>query len=342
MFPFLRCEAREVFWILGMRSGNEHKTIRGQFIRDVRQTIRGRNLALTTERTYLRWIRMFIRFHRYRHPREMAGPEVDAFLSWLAANRRVAPKTQAVALNSLVFLYRHHLNIDLGQLAYRRPRPKPNVPVVLTHAEAQAILGHLSGRVQLFVQLLYGSGLRQAECCMLRIKDIDFGMNEIVVRNGKGGKDRRTLLPELLRPRLERQVEFVRKLHAADVAEGYGEVFIPEALDRKFPGAKFETGWQFLFPNRAPSADPRTGVIRRHHVHPSWIRKNIKRARLAARIDKHVTCHTFRHSFATRLLEKGYDLRTIQELLGHTDIATTEIYTHVLNKGGRGVQGPLG
>lgn len=325
-----------------MRLGGEHKPERGQFIRAVRETIRGRNLALTTERTYLRWIRMFIRFHRYRHPAEMGGVEVDAFLTWLAAHRRVSPKTQAIALNAVVFLYRHHLKIELGQLAYRRPRPKPNVPVVLTHAEAEAIIDRLTGKVRLFVQLLYGSGLRQAECCMLRIKDIDFGMNEIIVRNGKGGKDRRTLLPETLRTRLEQQVEFVRCLHAADVAEGYGKVFIPEALARKYPAVKFETGWQFLFPNRAPSADPRTGVVRRHHLHPSWIRKNIKRARLEADIHKHVTCHTFRHSFATRLLEQGYDLRTIQELLGHRDVSTTEIYTHVLNKGGRGVVGPLG
>lgn len=323
-------------------TGQAQKQIRGQFIREVTFTMRGRNLALTTERTYLRWIRMFIRFHRYRHPAGMGGAEVDAFLTWLAASRRVSPKTQSIALNALVFLYRHHLQVELGKLAYRRPRPKPNIPVVLTHTEALAIIERLSGRVQMFVQLLYGAGLRQAECCMLRIKDIDFGMNEIVVRNGKGGKDRRTLLPRSLRTGLEQQAEYVRRLHAVDLAEGYGEVFIPEALARKYPNAAFDTGWQFIFPNRAPSADPRSGVIRRHHVHPSWIRKNIKRARLAANIDKQVTCHTFRHSFATRLLENGYDLRTIQELLGHSDISTTEIYTHVLNKGSRGVAGPLG
>ncbi len=177
---------------------------------------------------------------------------------------------------------------------------------------------------------------------MLRLKDIDFGMQEIIVRNGKGGKDRRTLLPDSLRTGLEHQAEYVKCIHAVDLAEGYGEVYIPEALARKYPGASHEIGWQFLFPNRAPSPDPITGVIRRHHVHPSWIRKNIKRARIEAGIHKHVTCHTFRHSFATRLLESGYDLRTIQELLGHSDIKTTEIYTHVLNKGSRGVSGPLG
>jgi integron integrase len=321
---------------------NHSNRVRGQFIEELRYTIRGRNLALATERTYVRWVRMFIRFHRYRHPAEMAGPEVDRFLSWLAAHRRVSPKTQAIALNAIVFMYRHHLRRDLGQLVYRRPKPKPYLPVVLTHDEAMAIISQLTGRVQMFVQILYGAGLRQAECCMLRLKDIDFGMNEIIVRNGKGGKDRRTLLPASLRAGLEHQVEYVKRLHATDLAEGYGEVFIPEALARKYPGACTETGWQFLFPNRAPSPDPITGVIRRHHVHPSWIRKNVKRARLAAGIHKQVTCHTFRHSFATRLLENGYDLRTIQELLGHSDIKTTEIYTHVLNKGGRGVAGPLG
>ncbi len=316
--------------------------VRGEFMRQVQETMRGRNLAIATERTYSHWIRMFIRFHKYRHPIDMGGAEVDRFLSWLAARRRVSPKTQSIALNAIVFLYRHHLQRDLGQLAYRRPKPKMHVPVVLTHDEALAIINGLSGRVQMFVQLLYGSGLRQAECCMLRIKDIDFGMDEIIVRQGKGGKDRRTLLPQSLCSGLEQQVEYVKRIHAVDLAEGYGEVFLPEALARKYPNASHETGWQFLFPNRAPSPDPRTGVIRRHHVHPSWIRKNIKRARTEVGIYKQVTCHTFRHSFATRLLENGYDLRTIQELLGHSDIKTTEVYTHVLNKGGRGVQGPLG
>ena len=184
--------------------------------------------------------------------------------------------------------------------------------------------------------------LRQAECCSLRIKDIDFGMNEIVVRQGKGGKDRRTILPATLQKPLADQVNFVQKNHAADIAAGYGEVYIPEALARKYPNACRETGWQFLFPAREPAKDPVSGKMRRHHVHPSWVRKSIKKARLEAGIYKHVTSHTFRHSFATRLLERGYDLRTIQELLGHSDISTTEIYTHVLNKGGRGVSGPLG
>jgi len=314
----------------------------GTFIRELRVNMRASRLALTTERTYLHWVRSFIRFHRYRHPRDMAATEVDQYLSWLAAERRVSPATQAIALNALVFMFQRHLRIELGVLQFQRARPKRRLPAVLTHAEALAIIERLPRRIALFVSILYGAGLRQAECCMLRIKDIDFGMNEIVVRMGKGAKDRRTVLPGQLRDDLAMQVEFVTRLHAADIAEGFGEVYIPEALARKYPHACRATGWQFLFPNRAPAPDPVTGVIRRHHVHPSWIRKNIKTARLAAGIHKHVTCHTFRHSFATRLLERGYDLRTIQELLGHTDITTTEIYTHVLNKGGRGVTGPLG
>ena len=313
----------------------------GKFIQQLRIRMRQQKLAYTTEKTYIHWVRMFIRHHRYRHPKDMGAAEVDQFLSWLAVERRVAPATQAIALNALIFLYHRHLRLDLGQLEYRRARPKRRLPVVLTHEEALALIDCLPANIRLFVQLLYGTGLRQAECCNLRVKDIDFGMHEIIVRQGKGGKDRRTLLPQQLEAALLRKIDYVKKLHAADLAAGYGEVYLPDALSRKCPAACKETGWQFLFPNRAPSADPVTGVIRRHHVHPSWIRKCIKKARLQAGIDKLVTCHTFRHSFATRLLERGYDLRTIQELLGHADINTTEIYTHVLNRGGRGVQGPL-
>ncbi|MDB4307728.1 integron integrase [Gammaproteobacteria bacterium] len=314
----------------------------GLFIKQLRVRMREQKLAYTTEKTYIHWIRSFIRYNRYRHPRDMGAAEVDQYLSWLAVDRRVAPATQAIALNALVFLFHRHLQIDLGQLEYRRARPKRRLPVVLTHAEASAIIERLNPKVRLFVQLLYGTGLRQAECCMLRIKDIDFGMNEIIVRQGKGGKDRRTLLPQQLRTALEEKINYVCKLHAADLAEGYGEVYLPDALARKYPAGCRERGWQFLFPNRAPAPDPLTGVIRRHHVHPSWIRKCIKKARLQAGIHKQVTCHTFRHSFATRLLEQGSDLRTIQELLGHTDVSTTEIYTHVLNRGRWGVRGPLG
>ena len=313
-----------------------------RFLDQLRVLMRERHLAWTTEKTYLRWIRGFIRFHNRRHPAELGAIEVDAYLSWLASEKQVAPATQAIALNALIYMYRHQLGRELGELRFRRARPKRRVPQVLTHAEALAIIREIHEPVRLAFELLYGSGLRQAECLNLRIKDVDFGMHEIIVRLGKGGKDRRTLLPATLEARLQDQVRRVRELHKADLADGYGEVYIPPALDRKFPSACRETAWQFLFPSRNIAADPVTGVLRRHHLHPSVFRKAIKRALRITGIPKYVTSHTFRHSFATRLLERGYDLRTIQELLGHADLATTEIYTHVLNKGGRGVTGPLG
>jgi integron integrase len=313
-----------------------------RFLDQLRVLMRERQLAYPTEKTYLYWIRKYIRYHNRRHPGEMGAAEVDEFLSWLAAIQRVAPATQSIALNALVFMYRHQLHNDLGTLNYRRSRPKRRIPVVLTHDEAMALIGHIHQPVRLAVQVLYGSGLRQAECLSLRIKDIDFGMNEIIVRQGKGDKDRRTLLPETIREQLAIQVERAKQLHQVDFARGYGEVYIPPALERKLPNACHETGWQFLFPSRNIAADPSTGVLRRHHFHSSCIGKAIKKAAQEIDLHKRVTSHTFRHSFATRLLEHGYDLRTIQELLGHADITTTEIYTHVLNKGGRGVTGPLG
>ena len=313
-----------------------------RFMDKLRLLMRQRQLAYPTEKTYLHWIRNFIRYHQRRHPRDMGAAEVDQYLSWLASHRRVSPATQSIALNALVFMYRHQLGDDLGTLNYKRARPRRRVPQVLTHSEAMQIIAGLHPPVKLAVQILYGCGLRQAECLDLRIKDIDFGMKEIIVRQGKGGKDRRTLLPSSLRMDLEQQVERVKQLHQVDTAHGYGEVYIPAALGRKFPNAYRETAWQFLFPARNIAADPVTGVLRRHHFHTSCIRKAIKKQLLASGLHKRVTSHTFRHSFATRLLESHYDLRTIQELLGHADITTTEIYTHVLNKGGHGVTGPLG
>jgi len=307
----------------------------------LRECMREKGLAYTTEKTYLHWIRAFIRFHGRRHPKEMGATEVDIFLSWLAAHRNVSPGTQSIVLNALVFLYQRFYERDLGQLSYRRARPKPRVPAVLSHREALAIISMIRPPMRHMFELMYGSGLRQAECCSLRVQDVDFAMNELIVRMGKGKRDRRTVLPSRLRKPLRSQIEKVERLHAADLAAGCGEVYLPAALSRKYPNAAGETRWQYLFPARAPAADPVTGVIRRHHVHPSWVRKNLRNAVRASGINKHVTCHTFRHSFATRLLEKGYDLRTIQELLGHSDISTTEIYTHVLNRGGRGVVSPI-
>jgi integron integrase len=313
-----------------------------RFLDQLRLLMRERQLAYTTEKTYIHWIKQYIRYHELKHPGDMGAPEVDEFLSHLAASRNVSPATQAIALNALIYMYKNKLEIELGQLSFRRAKAKRRVPEVLTHEEALSLIATMNDPVKLAIELLYGCGLRQAECLNLRVKDIDTGMHEIVVRSGKGGRDRRTILPDSLKARLEAQIQRVLKLHQYDLAQGYGEVFIPPALARKYPRASRDLGWQFLFPARSLGADPASGKIRRHHCHPTVLGKAVRRATNRTKFRKRVTCHTFRHSFATRLLERGYDLRTIQELLGHADVNTTEIYTHVLNKGGRGVQGPLG
>lgn len=311
------------------------------FIQRLRVAIRQRNLAYATEQTYVHWIRAFIRFHRLRHPAEIGAADVDEYLSWLAVHRRVAPGTQAIALNALVFLYDKFLEQPLGELRYERPWPKRRVPQVLTHREALRVIGHLKKPLSLMAQLMYGAGLRLLETCRLRVKDLDFGMHEILVRNGKGNKDRRTVLPASLEPDLRGQVAQVQRLHVYDTSRGYGEVHLLTALERKYPNAASESGWQFVFPAREVAPDPTDGVLRRHHVHATWVQRNLKSAVRASGLAKPATCHTLRHSFATRLLERGYDIRTIQELLGHADVSTTEIYTHVLNRGGRGVVSPI-
>jgi integron integrase len=299
----------------------------------IRKSIREQHLAYTTEQTYIHWIRNFIRFHNKRHPQEMGAKEVDEYLSWLGVHRQV---------NSIVYMYRHIFAAELGALNFHRARPKRRVPQVLSHEEALALIDAMRGLPQLAARLMYGTGVRAAECLSLRIKDIDFSMGEIVVRQGKGGKDRRTVLPESIIDELKRQIERVKIQHISDCAQGYGEVYIPPALARKYPQAQHETAWQFLLPSSRIAQDPISKIMRRHHLHASRIGKAITKARRTISLHKPVTSHTFRHSFATRLLEQGYDLRTIQELLGHSDIKTTEIYTHVLNKGVRGVRGPLG
>ncbi|MDP7153431.1 MAG: integron integrase [Gammaproteobacteria bacterium] len=307
----------------------------------LRAYIRNQKLSYSTEKTYVHWIKVFLRFNRMQHPDNLGAREVDAFLSWLAIDRHVAPGTQAIALNAVIFLFHRFLGRELGKLAYTRAKSKRRLPQVLSHQEAMQIIQLMHGQSKLMIQILYGTGLRQAECYSLRIKDVDFGMNELIVRSGKGNKDRRSILPRSLQPDLRRQIDKTRCLHAKDLSRGFGEVYLPDALDRKYPGAARETGWQFLFPSTTIGIDPRTGQSRRHHIHPTTLRKALRLALRKSGISKPVTCHTFRHSFATRLLEKGYDLRTIQELLGHADISTTEIYTHVLNKGGRGVISPI-
>jgi len=303
--------------------------------------IRQQQLALATEKTYVHWARQFIIFHKKRHPDQMGATEIDEFLSWLAITRRCSPATQSQALNALVFLYKRFLNKEIGALLFTRPAYKKRPPVVFSHEEAQSVIHSLQGSWFIMASLMYGAGLRVMECCRLRIKDVDFGMNELVVRDGKGGKDRRTVLPSSLKPLLREQVKKVLALHKEYMAKGYGSVYLPNALARKYPNAAYEPAWQFLFPSAQINVDPVTGEMRRHHVHVKGLQRAVKKAVRQADIHKNASCHTFRHSFATRLLEKGYDLRTIQELLGHSDISTTEIYTHVLNKGGRGVVSPI-
>jgi len=312
-----------------------------KLIDQLRLFMRTRHMAWTTEKTYVLWIRRYIYFHKKRHPAEMGAAEIEAYLNHLAVEAGVAPGTQAVALNALVFLYRQFLQQDPGPLSYQPARNKQRIPVVFSHTEATAVIQGLKGSFYLMASLMYGCGLRVMECVRLRVKDIDFDLKQIVVRDGKGGRDRRTVLPESIVLLLRQQVERVKTLHVQDLRDGYGEVYLPHALAKKYPKAARETAWQFLFPSSAIGVDPQSGVLRRHHVHPRSIQKAVKKSLHEKNIHKNASCHTFRHSFATRLLEKGYDLRTIQELLGHSDISTTEIYTHVLNKGGRGVVSPI-
>ena len=307
-----------------------------------RAAIRSRHYSWRTEKAYWFWIRYFIFHNNKRHPAEMGATEVTAFLSWLATDRNVAAATQNQALAALLFLYKAVLERDLPWFddLVRAKRPV-RLPVVLSEAEARKLLEQLDAMTWIMASLLYGAGLRLQECLILRVKDVDFSYHQILVREGKGGKDRVTMLPESVVQPLQAHLGKVRTLHRRDLAEGYGEVWLPHALSRKYPRAGYEWGWQFLFPSKNRSADPDSGVIRRHHVYPDTMSRAIKRATRAAGINKPVSCHTLRHSFASHLLQAGYDIRTVQELLGHADVSTTMIYTHVLNKGGRGVKSPL-
>jgi len=312
------------------------------FLNDLRIFMRINQLAYSTEKTYLHWIVRYIKFHYFKHPKQLRAKHVDEFLSYLAVERTVSPNTQALALNAIVFLYHKFLHIELGALRFIRPKDKKNPPVVFTHKEAMKVISLIqSSKHYLVANIMYGSGLRLMECCRLRVKDIDFGMNEIQVHYGKGGKHRKTILPQSLILNLSRQIEVVSLTHEIDTKNGAGEVYMPDALARKKPYAAKSKAWAFLFPSSQLSVDPNSGVIRRHHVHPSSVQKQVRRAIQKSGILKMSSCHTFRHSFATRLLESGYDLRTIQELLGHSDIKTTQIYTHVLNTGRRGVNSPI-
>jgi integron integrase len=308
----------------------------------VRQSIRLKHFSLKTEKSYVYYIRDFILFHSKRHPKEMGVDEIRAYLSHLATDRNVAASTQTVALSALLFLYRQVLQVELPYIdeIERAKRPE-RVPVVLTRSEVKQILTHLDGVEHLVVSLLYGSGMRLMEGLRLRVKDIDFEYQQITVRDGKGSKDRITMLPNFCIEPLRHQLRKAKSLHQQDLAMGYGAVELPYALERKYPNANREWGWQFVFPSWKRSIDPRTQIVRRHHLYEQSVQRAVKHAIRQAGIHKHAGCHTFRHSFATHLLEDGYDIRTVQELLGHKDVKTTMIYTHVLNRGGKGVRSPL-
>ena len=305
----------------------------------VRDAIRLRHFSLSTEKSYVHYIRDFILFHGKRHPKEMGVAEIRAYLSHLATQRNVAASTQTVALSALLFLYRHVLNIDLPYI--ERAKRSKRLPVVFTQAEVRQILDNLDGIHQLIVSLLYGTGMRLMEGLRLRVKDLDFEYRQITIRDGKGQKDRLTMLPESLVESLQQQLLKTQRLHEQDLAMGYGAVEMPYALARKYPNAEKEWKWQFVFPSWKRSLDPRSKTVRRHHLYERSVQRSVKRAMQQAGITKHGGCHTLRHSFATHLLENGYDIRTVQELLGHEDVKTTMIYTHVLNRGGRGVRSPL-
>jgi len=314
----------------------------GQLIDDVRGKLRLKHYSLRTEQAYVGWIRRFILANAKRHPRELGGLEVERFLSDLANVGRVAAGTQNQALSALLFLYRDVLDLELpwmeGIVRARRPR---KLPLVLSRDEVQRLLATMDGQTWLIASVLYGTGMRLMECLRLRVKDVDFARNEIVVRDGKGGKDRHTVLPRSLVEPLQREIERSRVLHAADLAVGCGAVWLPHALARKYRNAAREFGWQYVFPARRRSKDPRDGSIRRQHVDDQVLARALKIARERAGIAKPLSAHTLRHTFATHLIEIGYDIRTVQELLGHSDVATTQIYTHVLNRGAGGVLSPL-
>lgn len=299
-------------------------------------------MARRSEEAYIGWIRRFILANGKRHPRDMGAVEVERFLTSLAVRGKVAPSTQNQALAALLFLYKQVLGIELAWMEdiQRAKRPQ-RLPVVLTRAEVQALLAEMTGAHWLMASLLYGTGMRLMECVRLRVKDVDFERRELMIRHGKGGKDRRTMLPASLGAPLRSQLDEARRIHANDLRAGFGKVWLPDALARKYRSADSEWAWQYVFPSAQRSADPRDGRVRRHHVDESGLQRSVKSARMRAGIAKPATCHTLRHSFATHLIEDGYDIRTVQELLGHKDVATTQIYTHVLNRGGSGVISPL-
>jgi integron integrase len=311
-------------------------------LEQTRDLLRLKHYSLRTERSYCDWVKRFIRFHGLRHPREMGACEVAQFLTHLARVGQVAASTQNQALSAILFLYQQVLKQEIGWIEdVERAKTPKRIPVVLTRDEVRKIFAHLQGTSRLMAGLLYGSGLRLMECVRLRVKDVDFGYARITVRDGKGAKDRVTMMPVNLAAPLQRHLEKVKVLHEQDLEDGFGEVYLPHALERKYRGATRSWAWQFVFPSARIAQDPRTGTRRRHHINENVLQVAMKKAVAESRVSKPASCHTLRHSFATHLLENGYDIRTVQELLGHKDVSTTMIYTHVLNKPGIGVRSPL-
>ncbi len=308
----------------------------------VRLTVRRRHYSYRTEQAYIHWIRRYIFFHHKRHPSKMGEPEIAAFLSHLAVTRRVSASTQNQALNAILFLYKQVLEHDIGLIhGVTRAKRAEHLPVVLTREEVQTVLQRLHGRELLMTSLLYGTGLRVMECARLRVKDLDFGFHQIMVRNGKGKKDRALPMPQTLIPALQSQLQIAKKIHENDLTDGFGETSLPYALQRKYPNAAREWGWQYVFSASKRARDPYTGKWKRHHIDESVLQRALRKAVTDARLNKPVSCHTLRHSFATHLLANGQDIRTIQELLGHRDVRTTMIYTHVLGRGAQGVASPF-
>jgi integron integrase len=308
----------------------------------LREALRSRHYSPRTEQTYPHWVKRFIFFHNVRHPAEMAEPEINAFLTHLAVKEKVSASTQTQALSALLFLYRHVIGRDVGDLGkVIRARKPTRLPVVMTREEVKAVLANMTGDKRLMASLMYGAGLRLMECLRLRVQDIDSSRHEVLVRDGKGAKDRITMLPASLTIPLQEHLKRVKTIHERDVAEGWGRVQMPTALDRKYPNAPKDWRWQWVFPQDHRWINPQTKEQGRHHIDESLVQKAVRDAVTQAGLAKRATCHTFRHSFATHLLEGGYDIRTVQELLGHSDVKTTMIYTHVLNRGPAGVRSPV-
>lgn len=308
---------------------------------EMSEILRSRHYSNRTEETYLDWVRRYILFHKKRHPLEMGAEEIRAFLIHLATERTVAASTQNQALSAILFLYREVLQKEIEPILLSAAKRPERLPTVLSREEVIRIIDRMNGPNKLMAQVLYGSGLRLMECLRLRVKDVDFEYKTLTVRDGKGEKDRVTPLPDSIIPDLRRQIERVRLLHEEDLSAGFGEVYLPTALENKYPNASRELAWQYLFPSPKRSLDPRSGRERRHHMDESGLQRTIKESTQKAGIQKRVSPHTFRHSFATHLLQNGYDIRTVQELLGHKDVRTTMIYTHVIQRGGMAVKSPL-